>query len=348
MRESALPMPSTAADVPDLAQLCAVGMGIFAADRRLRWFNPALGEYLGLAGQRLPGESLAWRGRAGVEVAEAIGRAQADQRRVLLRGAHLDGAESEVLVADLAFTPLDAGEVLFELTALAATPSAAPRLSESLRGFAHEVKNPLAGVRGAAQLLLRRVEAPDLADLARLIIAEADRLAALADRLLRSSGKPRLSRMNIHELLERVAGLVAAESATPVIRRDYDPSLPLLNGDRDRLCQLLLNLARNAVAAGARTLTLRSRVERGARLGERPGLALRVDIQDDGCGVPPDIEDSLFQPLVSGRAGGSGLGLALAREIAHEHGGELRHAGRPGATVFTLLLPLPDAAGRES
>jgi two-component system nitrogen regulation sensor histidine kinase GlnL len=131
------------------------------------------------------------------------------------------------------------------------------------------------------------------------------------------------------------------------VRRDYDPSLPSISADADRLQQALLNLARNAVEAGAESLTLRTRAEHGARIGERTQkLALRIDVADDGRGVPAELAETLFEPLVSGRADGTGLGLAIAREIAREHGGELIHASRPGATVFTLLLPVSDEGAR--
>mgnify|MGYP003752965939 CR=1 FL=1 len=245
------------------------------------------------------------------------------------------------LFADLALSPCDNG-ILLELHALVPDEdAAAPRLSESLRGFAHEVKNPLAGVRGAAQLLRRRVTEPDLAELADLVIAEADRLAALADRLLRASAKPHLSQVNIHEALDRVIAVLAAADHAPKLVRDFDPSLPSLRGDLDRLVQLVLNLGRNAIEAGARALTLRTRAEHGVRLGERwLRLALRVDIADDGAGVPAALAESLFLPLVSGRADGSGLGLALCQEIAREHGGSLTFRSHPHETVFTLLLPL--------
>ena len=226
-------------------------------------------------------------------------------------------------------------------TANALRPTAASNdISACLRGLAHEVKNPLAGMRGAAQLLQRRADNKESSELAGLIIAEADRLAALADRLLNDSAGPRRKPLNVHEPLERVAALVAAETDPPRVQRDYDPSLPITLGDSDRLQQLLLNLARNAVDAGAHTLTLRTRVEHGVRVGARMRRqALRIDVIDDGCGVPPSITETLYQPLVSGRANGTGLGLALAREIAAEHDGELRHSSQPGVTTFTLLLP---------
>jgi two-component system nitrogen regulation sensor histidine kinase GlnL len=164
--------------------------------------------------------------------------------------------------------------------------------------------------------------------------------------LLRAGAKPRLARTNIHEAVERVAALIAAEAALKV-RRDYDPSLPAINADADRLQQALLNLARNATEAGATTLILRTRAEHSARIGERTSrLALRIDVGDDGRGVPADLVETLFEPLVSGRAHGTGLGLAIAREIAREHGGELSYQSRPGATVFTLLLPVSDDGAR--
>jgi len=202
-------------------------------------------------------------------------------------------------------------------------------------------------VRGAAQLLRRHLDAPDLAELAELIMTEVDRVATLSDRLLRSGAKPRLARTNIHEVVERVAALLAAEPSAPQIRRDYDPSLPAINADADRLQQALLNLVRNAVEAGAQTLSLRTRAEHSARMGERTlRLALRIDVGDDGRGVPAELADTLFEPLVSGRADGTGLGLAIAREIAREHGGELSCVSRPGASVFTLLLPVSDESIR--
>ncbi|MES2313209.1 MAG: ATP-binding protein, partial [Pseudomonadota bacterium] len=214
-------------------------------------------------------------------------------------------------------------------------------LSATLRGFAHEVKNPLAGLRGAAQLLHRRVDNEDLRSLAGLIIDEADRLGVLANRLLHHDGAPQIGPVNIHQLLERLTDLLQAEPSPPQLRHDYDPSVPDLLGDADRLQQVLLNLARNALEAGAHTLTLRTRVEHGVRVGERMlRMALRVDVIDDGPGVPAALRDTLFQPLVSGRADGTGLGLALSREIAHEHGGELRYTSRPGETAFSLYLPM--------
>jgi two-component system nitrogen regulation sensor histidine kinase GlnL len=330
-----------------IAAQLATGLALLDGAGRFCWLNPAWAETLGVSPRRLMGELLAVLDPAQPALVEALQRAQAEGGSVHVRHLRLAPPLGRALLADLAVTALPDGGALLELHELSADTEAvdaerdAPRLSESLRGFAHEVKNPLAGLRGAAQLLRRRVGDGDLVELAELVIAEADRLTALADRLLNASAKPHLTLLNIHEPIERVLSVLAAEEHAPRLQRDFDPSLPSLRGDADRLTQLLLNLARNASEAGARTLTLRTRVERGAHLHERiVRTALRVDVVDDGRGVPTELTDSLFLPLVSGRAQGTGLGLALCQEIAREHGGTLTFRSRPGDTVFTLILPL--------
>ena len=326
----------------DVLMQCVTAMAELDDELRFVWLNPAFSDLLGAGALRWQGAQLGVIEPGASAIMAAARRALDGEQVVLIRQIVLRSGSDHERVVDLAFSPLSGRHLLLEVSApTATTERASPALSESLRGFAHEVKNPLAGVRGAAQLIGRRVDSDELRELAELIIGESDRLTALADRLLRAGGKPRLARMNVHELLERVALLMAAEAGAPDLRRDYDPSLPSMIGDADRLFQLILNLARNAVEANADTLTLRTRVEFGVRLSERLRRAvLRIDVIDDGCGIPPELAGSLYQPLVSGRADGTGLGLALAREIADEHGGELRHASRPGATTFTLLLPL--------
>ena len=307
----------------------------------LRSLNPALHEWLGGGPRVWRGEPLALLDARPPSLCEAATRALAAERRVWLRETRLRTAIGDRL-ADLALTPLDADNLLLEV-APATEPVAATRLSESLRGFAHEVRGPLAGMRGAAQLLQRRLDAPELHELAGLVIGEVDRLSALSERLLHAGAKPRLARVNVHEIIERVAALASAGTHALQVRRDYDPSLPAVRIDADRVQQALLNLARNALEAGARELVLRTRAEHSARIGDQVvRLAARIDVADDGRGVPAELADTLFEPLVSGRAEGSGLGLAIAREIAREHGGDLVHASRPGATVFSLLLPVVD------
>jgi two-component system nitrogen regulation sensor histidine kinase GlnL len=318
----------------------ATGLALVDAELRVVWLNSALAERLALGPRSLVRQPLAWMVADEAVLAQAR-RVLDEERPLQLRGVTLSTARDTEWQADLAMQPFD-GQLLLEVHALAEPAAAASPLSATLRGFAHEVKNPLAGLRGAAQLLQRRLDDEDLKALAGMVIAEADRLGTLANRLLHHDGAPRLAPVNIHHLLERLADLLEAEPSPLTLRHDYDPSLPDFPADADRLLQVLLNLARNAREAGARTLTLRTRAEHGVRLGERMlRSALRLDVIDDGAGVPAALRDTLFHPLVSGRPDGTGLGLALSREIAHEHGGELRWQGRPGETVFSLYLPLP-------
>jgi two-component system nitrogen regulation sensor histidine kinase GlnL len=322
------------------AEQMTTGLALVDADLRLVRINPALAEWLELGPRNAVGLPLM------ALFAEPSVVAQA--RTLLTESRVVQWHELMLLTAignerrvDIALQGIDAQTLLLEVHVLADPRVAASPLSATLRGFAHEVKNPLAGLRGAAQLLQRRLDDVELKPLATLVLDEADRLAALADRLLHRQGAPRLGMFNIHAVLERLVALLAAEPSAPQVRQDYDPSIPELYGDADRLLQLLLNLARNACEAGARTLSLCTRVEYGARIGERTVRnALRVELSDDGAGVPAELRDILFEPLVSGRADGTGLGLAIAREIACEHGGELRHLPRADETVFVLHLPL--------
>ncbi|WP_109124706.1 ATP-binding protein [Dyella sp. C11] len=322
------------------AEPLATGVALADAGLRLLWVNPALAELLDIGPRSAVGQSLAVLLHRPEWMAQAQ-RALREPSPHQLRGIEVPSARGEMARVDVSMQRLASGELLLEVHALAPPAASDTPISATLRGFAHEVKNPLAGLRGAAQLLQRRVDDEQLRNLAGLVIAEADRLAALANRLLHHGGAAQLGEVNIHEQLERLGDLLQAESSPPTIRHDYDPSLPDIYGDADRLLQLLLNLARNAIEAGAKTLVFRTRAEPAVRLGERTArMALRVDVIDDGPGVPEPLRDTLFEPLVSGRADGSGLGLALAREIARDHGGELRHVGRAGETTFSLYLPM--------
>ncbi|MBB5207815.1 two-component system sensor histidine kinase NtrB [Chiayiivirga flava] len=215
-------------------------------------------------------------------------------------------------------------------------------LHAALKGLAHEVKNPLAGLKGAAQLLARRSDDADARRYIDVILHEVDRLGTLVDRLLNPAPPGETSPTNVHEALERVRLLAEAEAGWSVrLLRDYDPSLPEVTANADRLTQALWNLVRNAMEAGASEVKLRTRAEHNALIGDRAlRIALRVEIEDDGRGVPDDLAERIFLPLVSGRAEGSGLGLTLAQQVAREHGGSLAYRSRAGHTVFTLLLPI--------
>jgi len=220
-----------------------------------------------------------------------------------------------------------------------------------IRNLAHEIRNPLGGLRGSAQLLERELDRPELREYTQVIIKEADRLQALLDQLLIPQRTTRVGPVSIHEVLERVRSLVLAEFPQAVsILRNYDPSVPDLVGDFEQLIQTVLNLVRNAAQAllseanhrRGGTIVLRTRIARQVTIARRLSrLALELQVIDDGPGIPGEIRDRVFNPLVSGREGGSGLGLALVHTYVQNHGGIVEFDSRPGRTVFTILLPLP-------
>jgi two-component system nitrogen regulation sensor histidine kinase GlnL len=225
---------------------------------------------------------------------------------------------------------------------------------ELIRNLAHEIKNPLGGIRGAAQLL--ELELPErhlnpLREYTQVIIKEADRLQTLVDRLLAPHRRPHIvGDVNIHEVFERVRSLIMAEFPNGLtIQRDYDLSAPEFRGDKEQLIQAVLNIAHNAaqalserIEAGDAMLTFQTRVARQVTLAKvRYRLALDLHITDNGPGIPPDIQNRIFYPLVSGRDGGSGLGLTLAQTFIQQHLGVIECESRPGYTDFRILIPLP-------
>lgn len=224
--------------------------------------------------------------------------------------------------------------------------------AELLRNLAHEIRNPLGGLRGAAQLLEHELPSPSLREYTQVIIKEADRLQMLMDRLLIPHRVPKYQPTNIHEVLERVRSLLLAESPQSIlIKRDYDLSLPELIGDREKLIQAVLNIARNAVQAmqahktPASQITFRTRAERQVTLArKRYRVAIKLEIIDNGPGIPADIRDRIFYPLVSGSEGGSGLGLTLAQTFITQHHGMIECESEPGNTCFTILLPIETTA----
>lgn len=219
-------------------------------------------------------------------------------------------------------------------------------LSMALKGLAHELRNPLAGLKGAAQLLQKKTaDQPQSQTLVKLVETEVDRLTGLIDQFMNPAPPKAHAPLNIHGVLETVRQLADAEAGWAVkLIRDYDPSLPELVGDSDRLTQALLNVVRNALQSGASSVSLRSRAEHHVLIGEHlHRMAIRVEIGDNGPGVPDSLQEQIFLPLVSGRADGTGLGLPLALQIAREHRGSLSFRSRPGHTVFAFLLPVAEA-----
>lgn len=213
-----------------------------------------------------------------------------------------------------------------------------------VRGLAHEIKNPLGGLRGAAQLLDLELHDPELKEYTQIIIAESDRLQGLMDKMLGPNKLPNKKALNIHEVLERVRHLVQAESSGSLtIKNDYDPSIPDIKADKDQLIQAILNIVRNAVQAinGKGNIIIKTRIHRQMSIGrKRYKLAVKCDIIDDGPGIDADIMNQIFYPMITGRAEGTGLGLSIAQALINQHNGLIECNSEPGNTVFSIYLPM--------
>jgi two-component system, NtrC family, nitrogen regulation sensor histidine kinase GlnL len=330
---------------------------------RVVYLNPAAENLLELSSARVVGEEI------GRVLQEDTGTT-ASLQRVLDSGVGFTkrqatlrlGVEKEVIV-DYVVTPatLETETLILEIQPLDRMMRisreeallSAQHLSQLLvRSLAHEIKNPLGGLRGAAQLLARELDSEHLTDYTNVIIEEADRLRNLVDRLLSAPRRITREPVNIHEVLERVRHLVEAESnGRLVIHRDYDPSIPEIMGDREQLIQAVLNISRNAQQAlrsmpsdALPELRLRTRTQRQFTIGNsRHRLACQIDITDNGPGVPPELMGTLFVPMISGRVDGTGLGLTIAQSIINQHHGLIECKSGPGKTVFSVLIPLENA-----
>jgi two-component system nitrogen regulation sensor histidine kinase GlnL len=325
---------------------------LFDRTLRLRYTNPA-GEILfassarqmrGMAAHTLMPDATAFTA--------SMQRALASLHPFTERELQLRLADGTTSTLDAVVTPLSETELLLELSRvdqhlritreehLLAQHHAHRAV---LRGLAHEINNPLGGLRGAAQLLERELPSEGLREYTRIIIGEADRLQNLLKRMLGPQGLPQRRATNIHEVLERVRSLVLAEVPDGVhIQRDYDVSIPELDADPEQLIQALLNIVRNAgqMLGEQGTIRLRTRIQRQSTIGQKHHrLVARVDIIDNGPGIPEHLIESIFYPMVTGRAEGSGLGLSIAQGLINQHGGLIECSSRPGETIFTLLLP---------
>jgi two-component system nitrogen regulation sensor histidine kinase GlnL len=213
-----------------------------------------------------------------------------------------------------------------------------------VRGLAHEIKNPLGGLRGAAQLLDLELQDPELKEYTQIIIAESDRLQDLMDKMLGPNKPAHKNPLNIHEVLERVRQVVAAETNnTIVLRTDYDPSIPELSADKNQLIQALLNIVRNAVQAiqNEGEIVIKTRIRRHMTIGrKRYKLTIKIDITDSGPGIKPELMGQIFYPMITGRAEGTGLGLSIAQSLINQHNGLIECESEPGHTVFSIYLPL--------
>jgi two-component system nitrogen regulation sensor histidine kinase GlnL len=345
----------------DLLDLLSTAIVVVDARDDVAWLNHAAADLLATSPAAAKGRPFAALLSGGDAIDPLLARCRASEERLALRAFALAPAArgDARYQVDVSLTPLAGsrdGGVLVEI-ADTTRPSRMTRDAALLvqqggsrvmaRQLAHEIKNPLGGLRGAAQLLERELPTEELKEYTRVIIGEADRLCALVDGLLGPARAVRREAVNVHEILDRVYRLARAEAPAGVaIERDYDPSLPAVALDRDLCVQAMLNLARNAVqAVGDRgRLTLRTRALTNATIGaERHRVVASLQFEDDGPGVPPELGETIFYPLVTARTGGTGLGLAVAQDIATRHGGIIEFDSRPGRTVFSLLLPMENA-----
>ncbi|MDP2747378.1 MAG: nitrogen regulation protein NR(II) [Pseudomonas sp.] len=330
-------------------------------DLRLEYMNPAAEMLLAVSGQRSHGQFISELFTESSEALSALRQAVQQAHPFNKREAVVTSVSGQTLTVDYAVTPvLSKGETLLLLEVhprdrLLRITKEEAQLSKQettkllVRGLAHEIKNPLGGIRGAAQLLARELPEESLKDYTNVIIEEADRLRNLVDRMLGSNKLPSLALTNVHEVLERVGSLVEAESQGSIILvRDYDPSIPDVLIDREQMIQAVLNIVRNAMQAlsGQNDLrlgriTLRSRTLRQFTIGHiRHRLVARLEIIDNGPGIPAELQDTIFYPMVSGRADGTGLGLAITQNIISQHQGLIECESHPGHTLFSIFLPL--------
>jgi len=332
---------------------------LFDARFTLTFINPAGELLLGISARHLLGQHVADLFQFKSPIMPALEEALRSRHPFTRHEMILSISHGTELLVDLTAIPLieadDEAELLLELTPInnllriareenRQAQQTATR--EMLRGLAHEIKNPLGGLRGAAQLLEKQLQTDELKEYTHVIISEADRLKNLLNRMLGPNVLPVKTRINIHEVVERVRHLVSVEVDAQIrLQRDFDPSIPEVDADMDQLVQALLNIVRNACQAlagmGEGSIILRTRVERKFTIGQnRHNLVARIDVIDNGPGVSEAMKEKLFFPMVTGRADGSGLGLSIAQSLIEQHGGVIEYQSEPGQTIFSILLPI--------
>mgnify|MGYP001573228806 CR=1 FL=1 len=341
--------------------LLATLVAVVHSDGAVLFANAALEDALGTSRRLIVGTDFAVSFTEPQVLRNALAGVRSNDFAALRYDAWLKRPNRDVLPVHVIVTQTDhADEIVVELLPLEqqARQEREERLldqalanKELIRNLAHEIKNPLGGIRGAAQLLEMEIDSKELTEYTRVIIHEADRLQTLVDRLLAPHRRPHVvGDVNIHEVCERVRSLILAEFPRGLrVVRDYDTSIPEFRGDREQLIQAVLNIAHNAcqalaerISAGDAQLTFRSRIARQITFGkQRYKLALELHVIDNGPGVPDSIKDRIFYPLVSGREGGSGLGLTLAQTFVQQHHGLIECDSESGRTDFKILIPLP-------
>jgi two-component system nitrogen regulation sensor histidine kinase GlnL len=347
-------------DGTDLLDALVTGVFLLDQDIRVRYLNAAAQTLIGLSSNQALGRCITELTRGADTLLPLFDRARKGGEGVVQRELAWPAQGGVDRILDCAVTQLicsDGMRLLLEIEditqhrRLTRENALLAQLGGSrlmVRQLAHEIKNPLGGLRGAAQLLERELLDPALREYTRVIISEADRLTHLLDSMLGPGRPPAKQLINVHELLERVYHLLRSEAPEGVtIDRDYDPSLPSLTVDPNHIIQAMLNLGRNAIqalagcAALAPRLILRTRAASNASVGaQRHRLVATIQFEDNGPGVPSEIRDTIFYPLVSGRSDGTGLGLGIAQDLVSRHGGLIEFDSTPGRTIFVISLPM--------
>jgi two-component system nitrogen regulation sensor histidine kinase GlnL len=334
----------------------------FDADLRLTSINPAGEMLFEISAKKAVGQRLAELLPHARLATRTLSQTLESRHPITARGVPLKLPGHRTITVDCTVTPLtDAGPdgaLLVELTQvdrllrLARDENMLERQAANravMRGLAHEIKNPLGGLRGAAQLLERELPDKSLKEYTRIIIHEADRLRNLVDRMMGPHKPLKKIPVNVHEILEHVRKLMLVEVPVGLtLERDYDPSLPEFEGEPEQLIQAVLNIVRNSAEAIQHqgVIRLRTGIERSFTIGQkRHRLVLRADIEDNGPGIPEEILEHIFYPMVTAKPGGTGLGLSIAQDIVAKHGGLIECHSRPGHTVFSIYLPLENGHG---
>ena len=333
---------------------------VLDARQRISYLNPAAENLYAVSSRQAVGQSLRVLWLNCPELERAIAVAIAERQPLIQRGQEVLLHTGQLHRLNVCMTPIDDGRVTHGLV-LETTPLDTDRAfggenervnhqrvnALMLRGLAHEIKNPLGGLRGAAQLLERQLPDSRLHEFTQVIIGEADRLTRLVNRMLGPEGRLEKRAVNVHRMLERVRKLVSADLPDNVeIICDYNPSLPELHADAEQLIQAFLNVVKNAIHAASAApmrgrVILRTRVRRRVSIGDLLyRLAVLIEIADNGAGIPHELREQIFFPLVTSRADGSGLGLSIAQNLITQHSGVIHHRRENAMTVFSIILPI--------
>ncbi len=330
---------------------------VFDADLRLICLNPAAEDMLSVSSKRVDGMFAEDIWPRSTFFKRILNQTIPTQEKRIERGALITLNNNRKIRVDCIITPILENDRVTELLVELIDSYAYERVmqeinqktlqeaaKEAVQGMAHEIKNPLGGIRGAAQLLEAELQDKDLKEYTHIIVAESDRLRNFIDKMLTPSKASQKTRMNIHEVLEYVVSLVQAENVQPVnIEKSYDPSIPEIIADREQIIQAVINLVRNAIQAISPqgTITLKTRIRRKVTMNNKLNRHVIVlEVIDDGPGIPAEIEDAAFYPMITSRAEGTGLGLTLAQQIIQAHDGLISYERENDKTYFTILLPL--------